>query len=96
MSLKPIRDRIVVSIIKADEKTESGLIYKPGIVDERNVKGTVMAVGSGYLTDSGSIVPLETIVGDTIWFNKQLATELKDRGETLYVLHEENILSICI
>lgn len=94
MSLKPLRDFLVVSLIKADEKTPGGLIVRPLTVEEKVVSGKVLAAGSGYLTDSGSVVPLEVEVGDTILFNKQLAVEIKHHGDTVYLLREEHILSV--
>lgn len=94
MSLKPLRDFIVVSVPKSDDKTASGLLYKPSTVDEKIVTGRVLAAGSGYLTDNGSIVPLEVKVGDSVLFNKQMSVEVKHDGETVFLLREEHILSV--
>lgn len=94
MSLKPLRDFIVVSVNKSDEKTESGLLYRPATIDDKIVTGRVMVVGSGYLTDSGSVVPLEVQAGQTILFNKQMSVEVKHNGETFHLLREEHVLSV--
>lgn len=94
MSLKPLRDFIVVSVGKTDDKTASGLLFKPSTVDEKIVTGTIVAVGSGYLTDSGTIVPLEVKAGDSILFNKQMSVEVKHNGESAFLLREEHILSV--
>jgi chaperonin GroES len=92
MSLQPIRDFIVVSIPKEEEKI--GLIYKPATVEERITTGKVLSVGSGHLTDQGTVVPLEVKVGDMVVFNKQMAVEVKHAGESFWHLREEHILSI--
>ena len=94
MSLRPLRDFIVVSIAKKEEKTASGLLFTPATVDEKVVTGTVLAAGTGYLTDSGTVVPLEVGVGDTIVFNKQMSVEIKHQGESVYLLREEHVLSV--
>jgi chaperonin GroES len=94
MSLKPLRDFIVVSVPKQDDKVASGLLYKPSNVDEKIVTGKIVSAGSGYLTDGGSIVPLEVKVGDSILFNKQMSVEVKHNGEVLFLLREEHILSV--
>ncbi len=95
MSLHPLRDFLVVSVPKvADEKVGSGLIYKPATVDSKVVTGTVVAAGSGYLTDSGAVVPLEVKAGDSVLFNKQMSVEVSHNGETMYLLREEHILSV--
>lgn len=91
--LQPLRDFIVVTVEKvAEEKV--GLIYKPATVDEKIVTGTIVAAGSGYLTDSGNVVPLEIKAGDKILFNKQMSVEVKHNGETMYLLREEHVLSV--
>lgn len=94
MSLKPLRDFIVVTVNKADEKTESGLLFRPSTVDEKIVTGKVVAVGSGYLTDNGSVTPLEVEAGQTVLFNKQMSVEVKHNGEILHLLREEHVLSV--
>jgi chaperonin GroES len=94
MSLRPLRDFIVVSVIKSDEKTASGLLYKPSIVEEKIVTGTVLSTGTGYLTDGGAVVPLDVQAGDTVLFNKQMSVEVKHQGETFFLLREEHVLSV--
>lgn len=94
MSLQPLRDFLVVSVAKAAETKTAGGILLPGTVDEKIVTGTVVAAGSGYLTDSGTVVPLEVKAGDSILFNKQMSVEVKHNGETMYLLREEHILSV--
>jgi chaperonin GroES len=90
----PLRDFVVVSLIKKEEKVAGGLLYAPATVDEKIASGTVLAVGSGHMTDSGQIVPLEVKVGDTILFNKAMSVEVKHKEETVSLLREENILSV--
>lgn len=92
MSAKPLRDFIVVSVVKEEEKV--GLLYKPQTVEEKVVNAKVLRVGSGYLTDSGTIVPLEVQVGDTIVFNKNYAVEVKHNGETVHLLREEHVICV--
>jgi chaperonin GroES len=95
MSLQPLRDFIVVSVPKqTEEKVGSGLLFKPGNVDQKIVTGTIVAAGSGYLTDSGTVVPLEVKAGDQILFNKQMSVEVTHNGETMHLLREEHILSV--
>jgi chaperonin GroES len=93
MSLKPLREFIVVSVPKAVEE-KVGLIYKPSTIEEKIVTGTVLAAGSGHLTASGAVTPLEVAAGDTVLFNKQMAVEVKHNGETVYLLREEHVLSV--
>lgn len=94
--LKPLRDHVVVSVSKKEERTPSGLLFTPATVDEKIVTGTVVAAGSGYLTDGGSVAPLEVSVGDTVLFNKQMAVEVKHGGESFFLLREEHVLSVLV
>jgi len=92
--LKPLRDFIVVSVTKEPEVSPGGLIIRPSTVEEKIVTGMVLATGSGHLTSSGSIVPLEVSSGDHVLFNRQMAVEVKHGGETIYLLREEHVLSL--
>ena len=94
MSLQPLRDFLVVSVEKAKEKKTDGGLYIPGTSDEKIVTGTVVAAGSGYLTDSGAVVPLEVKAGDKVIFNKQMSVEVSHNGETVNLLREEHVLSV--
>lgn len=90
--LKPIRDFIVVSINKEEEKI--GLLFKPSSVEQDIVTGKVLAVGSGHITDHGQIIPLEVMEGDTVMFSKRSAIEVKQNGENFFLLQEGAVLSI--
>jgi chaperonin GroES len=91
--LQPLRDFIVVEIPKVSEE-KVGLIFKPATVEQKIVTGKIVAAGSGYLTDGGTIVPLEVKAGDTILFSKQMSVEVSHNGETLFLLREEHVLSV--
>ena len=58
----------------------------------RNVEGTVLAVGSGRVTMSGAIVPLEVQVGDTVLFNPGQANEVQVDHATVFVLREDSVV----
>jgi chaperonin GroES len=92
MSVQPIRDFIAVSKNDAPKTTASGLFV--ATIEEKNVQGTVLAVGSGRITMNGSVVPLEVQVGDVVLFNKNLAVEVKDGDSSVFVLKEDQVLCV--
>lgn len=92
MSVQPIRDYIVVSKNEAPKTTASGLFVAHA--EEKNVSGTVLAVGSGRITMNGTLVPLEVAVGDKVVFNKSLATEVKDGDDAVFVFREDQVICI--
>jgi chaperonin GroES len=91
MTVQPIRDQVVVKKEEAAQTTASGLFIAHA--DEKNVKGTVVAVGSGRLTMSG-VVPLDVREGDKVLFNKNNAIEVKDGDQTYLVLREDNVICV--
>jgi chaperonin GroES len=94
MSLQPLRDFLVVTVVKSGETKTPGGILLPGTVEDKIVTGTVVAVGSGHLNTDGTSSPLEVKFGDSILFNKQMSVEVKHAGETFYLMREEHILSV--
>lgn len=92
MSVHPIRDQIVVKVETV--KKQEGLIIRPDTIEEKSVVGKVVAVGSGRVTMSGAIIPLDVVTGDQVRFNKNLATEVTHDGETVFVLREENVTCV--
>lgn len=93
MSVKPLRDFVVVSKDDAPKQTASGLFIAP-VADEKVVTGEVLEVGSGLIAGDGSVIPLEVKAGDKIAFNKNMAVEVKSGGSTYFLLREEHVLCI--
>jgi chaperonin GroES len=77
-----------------EEKTSPGGIVIPDSATEKPVKGEVLAVGKGKITDSGDVRPLDVKVGDIILFGKYSGTEVNVDGEDLLVMREDDITAI--
>lgn len=93
MKIKPLRDRIVVEPIKNETQTASG-IFIPDTASEKPMQGNVLAVGSGRVTEDGTIVPLEIKAGDRVVFNQHAGQTVKVDGEEQLVLFESEIMAI--
>ncbi len=93
MKFKPLRDRVFVKYSSEEEKTAGGL-YIPDSAKEKPQKGTVMAVGTGRITDDGKRQPMEVKVGDTILFDKYSGSKIKMDNEEYLIIREEDILGI--
>lgn len=91
--IQPLKDFVVVSKEEGQKQTPGGL-FVPSSVDEKIVKGTVTAVGPGYLSKDNSYVKLEVNVGDRVAFNKNALIEVKEDRDTFYLLREEHIYCI--
>jgi len=90
--LAPLADRIVITPLKQDEVTASGLVI-PDTVKEKPQQGEVVAVGPGRLDDNGKRVPIDVSVGDRILYAKYTGTEIKLDGDDYIVLNDKDILA---
>ena len=91
--LRPLRDRILVKRIKAEERSKGGILL-PETARERPTEGIAVAVGDGKLLDNGAIHPLAVKAGDRILFGKYSGTEIKVEGEELLIVAEGDVLGI--
>ncbi len=93
--ITPLRDRVLVRLLEVDENTTSfGLIIPDTVDKEKSDRGIVVAVGEGWYTEDGEVVPLKVKAGDKVVFSKYSYEELKQDGKEYYILKEENILAI--
>src|SRR5690348_7764840 len=75
-SLVPLADRIVITPLKQEEITSSGLVI-PDTAKEKPQQGEVVAVGPGHLDDNGKRIPMDLSVGDRILYAKYTGTDVK-------------------
>lgn len=91
--LKPLGDRIIVQVLKAEEETVGGIVLASN-AKEKPQTGTVTAVGEGLLTNDGKRLPMTVKVGDTVMYDKYAGSEVKYNGEDYLVLHEKDVMAI--
>jgi chaperonin GroES len=93
MNLQPLEDRIVVRPSEAEEKTASGLVI-PDTAKEKPQQGTVLAVGPGRRSEqSGELIPLDIVAGDTVVYSKYGGMEIAVEGEDLLILTSRDVLA---
>jgi chaperonin GroES len=93
MNLKPLGDRVVVKPSEKEEKTKSGILL-PDTAKEKPQEGTVEAVGTGRILDSGAKVPMELKVGDKILYAKYAGNEFKVDEIEYLIVSEKDVLAI--
>ena len=93
MNIRPLHDRVVVKRME-EERTSAGGIVIPDSAAEKPVRGKVLAVGNGKITDNGEVRPLDVKVGDTVLFGKYAGTEIKVDGEEVLMMREDDILGV--
>jgi chaperonin GroES len=93
MKIRPLHDYIIVRR-KAEMHHSAGGILIPDSATEKPVQGEVLAVGTGRITKSGKILPLDVKTGDEILFGKFGANEIIIEGETLLIMHEKDVFAV--
>ena len=93
MNIRPLHDRVVVKR-KEEERTSAGGIVIPDSAAEKPIRGEILAVGNGKITDSGDIRALDVKVGDEILFGKYSGTEVKVEGQDVLVMREDDIMAV--
>jgi chaperonin GroES len=93
MNIRPLHDRVILKRME-EETTSAGGIVIPDSAAEKPMRGKVIAIGNGKRLESGDVVALDVKVGDTVLFGKYSGTEVKDNGEDLLVMREEDIMGV--
>ncbi|MDI6716846.1 MAG: co-chaperone GroES [Actinomycetota bacterium] len=94
MNLKPLRDRVVIKPVEAEEVTKSGIVIPDTARKERPQEGEVVAVGGGRLDEKGKPIPMEIKVGDRVIFSKYGGSEIKIDDQEYLIMREEDVLAI--
>ena len=93
LSLKPLADRVVVEPAPAEDKSAGGIIL-PDTAQEKPQQGTVVAVGSGKISDSGNLVEMTVKKGDKVLYGKYSGSEVTFDGVDYVIMRESDILAI--
>ena len=93
MNVRPLHDRLVVRRLEDGEQQIGGIII-PDSAKEKPQRGTVIAAGSGTISDDGTRVPLDVKPGDLILFGKYASQEIKLDGDELLIMRETEVLAV--
>jgi chaperonin GroES len=94
VNIKPLEDRVIVTLDDQEQTTASGLVI-PDTAKEKPQQGSVVAVGPGKRSDTtGDVIPMDVSEGDIVLFSKYGGTEVKVEGEEYLILSARDILAI--
>ena len=79
LKIQPLSDRVVIEAAPAEEVSSGGIIL-PDTAQEKPQQGKVVAVGTGKVSDSGTLVKPTLKVGDSILYGKYSGTEVTING----------------
>lgn len=92
INLRPLDDRVVVETLDPEEVTAGGIVL-PDSAQERQQRGTIVAVGAGKLLDSGNRGDLSVAVGDEVIFGQYGGSDVEVDGSEYKILRETDILA---
>lgn len=94
MTVRPIRDKILVKQNPAKQVSAGGIII-PESSKDAPIEGTVVGVGSGMVAQNGSNIPLCVKIDDVVLYKKHnQGSEVDVDGETMLLLSEMDILAV--
>jgi chaperonin GroES len=93
MKIRPLHDRVVVKRMEEERKSPGGIVI-PDAATEKPVRGEVIAIGKGKVLEDGTVRALDVKVGDKVLFGKYSGQEVKELGEGMLVMREEDIMAV--
>ena len=88
MTIKPLGDRVLITAIKEEEITKSGIVL-PESAKEKKAEGEIITVGSGEKVSKLGLNP-----GQKIIFSKYAGDEIKIDAKEYKILSHDDILAI--
>lgn len=95
MQVRPLHDRVLVKRLEEETKTAGGIII-PDNHKEKPAQGEIVAVGSGYRLEDGSVRALDVKAGERVLFGKYAGTEVKVDGNEFLILKEDDLLGVLV
>jgi chaperonin GroES len=93
MNLTAVFDAIIVKPIETQEH-KHGSIVIPDMGKEKNLTGTIVAVGPGKPTIAGEFIPTSLKVGQTVILPQMGPVKVEVDREDYYVCSENTVLAI--
>jgi chaperonin GroES len=96
MSLKPIGDRVIVSVIEEEATTKSGIVL---VESARNngavIQAKVVSVGDGRWED-GKRVPLSVLPDSVVYISRYGGVDVEIDGEEYLIVRESDVLATIV
>ena len=93
MKIRPLRDRVLIKRVEAEEKTPGGIIV-PDNAKEKPIEGEVVAVGNGKVLDNGHIQKPGLKKGQKVLLSKYSGTEIEVNGAEHLMMREDDIIGV--
>ncbi len=94
MKIKPLGDHVVVTILKEEQVTASGILLPDTVDKEKKAQGKIVAVGPGKMLDTGAVAPMPVSVGQTVLFKKWGGDDVEVEDVEYKIISAEDILAV--
>jgi len=92
MNIRPLADRVVIKMEKAEETTKSGIVLTSAAQEKPQI-AVIVAVGPGGIVD-GKEVNMYVKTGDRVITSKYSGTEVKIDSEEYTIVRQSDILAV--
>ena len=93
MKLEAVFNSIIVKL-KTEEETTYGSIVVPDLGKEKHLTGTIVSVGPGYYSATGTFVPSTLKVGQNVILPQLGPTKIEHDGEEYVGCAENQVIAI--
>lgn len=93
MKIEPLRDKVVVKRLDAQETTPGGIVL-PDSSRDKSIQGRILSVGDGRRLPDGTQVPHQISEGDRVVFSQFAGTEVVVDDEEVLIMGEDDILAV--
>ena len=92
-TIKPVNGHIVLKQVQESEQM-AGNIFLPDLGKEKGLRGTVVSVGPGYHSATGTFIESSLKVGQNVILPPMGPTKIESEGEEFWSCSENIVLAI--
>lgn len=94
MQVKPLGNRVLVKLMKEEEVTKSGIVLPDTVDKEKKTEGTIIAVGTGKVSDTGTPIAMPVSVGQKVLVKSWGGDEVEMDGEEYKIFDADDLLAV--
>lgn len=94
MKFKPLSNHVFIEPLDEEKTTKSGIVLPDTAEKEKPIRGKVLAVGPGKVSERGERAAMSVKVGDIVLFKKYGPDEIEIDDKKYLVGDEDDILAI--
>lgn len=87
MKVKPLKNHLLVKLVKKDNETKSGIILVGRDSEETN-EAQVIEISDGYSEEGENLLK-----GDRILIDPKVGTKVKFDGEEYLIIHQKDVFA---